>query len=72
MLIIIISFGFSCHSLFSKDKRFPPDALTLVGFADDVDDLSGLQAELVGLLGDVLLHALHLRTVCHPQTHIKL
>lgn len=44
--------------------------LTLVGFANDVDDLSGLQRELVRLLGDVLVHTLHLRAVC-PQTHTR-
>lgn len=37
--------------------------LTLAGFPDDVDDLDGLQGELVGLLGGVLLHALDLRAV---------
>lgn len=40
---------------------------TLVGLPEDVDDLSGLQCELICLLGDVLLYTLHLRTVCDTQ-----
>lgn len=45
-------------------------SLTLVGLPDHVDDLGGLQRELVGLLGGVLLHTLHLRTVwTPPHTH---
>lgn len=37
--------------------------LTLIGFTNHVDDLSGLQGELVSLLGHVLFHTLDLRTV---------
>lgn len=37
--------------------------LTLIGFSNHVDDLGGLQGELVSLLGHVLFHTLDLRTV---------
>lgn len=37
--------------------------LTLIGFTNHIDDLGGLQGELVSLLGSVLFHALDLRAV---------
>ena len=37
--------------------------LTLIGFADDVDDLGWLKADLISLLSHILLHTLHLWTV---------
>lgn len=45
--------------------------LTLVGLADDVDDVRGLQVELVRLLGDVLLQTLHLRAIWQKNTAVS-
>lgn len=58
-----------CNSACDMTSFLGTWILTLVGFADDVDDLSGLQGEFVCLLRDVPLHTLHLWTICHTKTH---
>lgn len=46
-----------------KFKSLSSYSLTLIGFTNHVDNLGGLQGELVSLLGHVLFHTLELRTV---------